>query len=392
MTLKKLAGKIHLWLGLGSGLIVFMVAITGCLYAFQAEIQEATEPFRFVKPQQQPVLPPSQLGRIADSVMPGKHITALLYGKPGTAAQAMYWKYEAYYDLVFLDPYTGAVQQVKDMKHSFFPWILEGHEFLWLPEKIGRPIVATATLLFAALLISGLYLWWPRNKNGRRQRFSIKWNARWRRRNYDLHNVLGFYILTVGLILAITGLVFGFEWFAKGAYYGLTGGKEMVPYFDMGSDTTAISEHTIPPVDQVYLHMRKAFPQAENIQLYYPQNEASAIDANANPDASTYWKVDYTYWDQHTLNEIPSRHLWKRFREANAGDMLMRMAYDIHIGAIWGLWGKVLVFCTSLVVASLPVTGFLIWWGRRNKHKKKGTRKWSLRLRRKHIKEKVEKA
>ncbi|WP_291139779.1 PepSY domain-containing protein, partial [Flavobacterium sp. UBA7663] len=41
--------------------------------------------------------------------------------------------------------------------------------------------------------------------------------------------------------------------------------------------------------------------------------------------------------------------------------------YDIHIGAIFGIWSKILALIISLVCASLPVTGFFIWWGKRNK-------------------------
>jgi uncharacterized iron-regulated membrane protein len=47
VKVKKLIGKIHLWLGLTCGLVVFVVSITGCLYAFQAEIQELTQPYRY---------------------------------------------------------------------------------------------------------------------------------------------------------------------------------------------------------------------------------------------------------------------------------------------------------------------------------------------------------
>ena len=62
---KKLIGKIHLWLGLSSGIIVFIIAVTGCLYAFQEEIQNITEEYRFVEKQNEPFLPPSQLEEMA---------------------------------------------------------------------------------------------------------------------------------------------------------------------------------------------------------------------------------------------------------------------------------------------------------------------------------------
>ena len=41
------------------------------------------------------------------------------------------------------------------------------------------------------------------------------------------------------------------------------------------------------------------------------------------------------------------------------------MNYDIHVGAIGGLTGKIIAFIVSLICASLPVTGFLVWWMKR---------------------------
>jgi uncharacterized iron-regulated membrane protein len=49
------------------------------------------------------------------------------------------------------------------------------------------------------------------------------------------------------------------------------------------------------------------------------------------------------------------------------------MNYDIHTGAIIGLPGKILAFFASLIVASLPITGFYIWWGRKQKQKIKNS-------------------
>jgi uncharacterized iron-regulated membrane protein len=47
------------------------------------------------------------------------------------------------------------------------------------------------------------------------------------------------------------------------------------------------------------------------------------------------------------------------------------MNYDIHVGQILGLTGKIIAFLASLICASLPITGFIIWWGKRNKKGKK---------------------
>ena len=375
MTARKLIGTLHLWLGLSSGLVVFVIAVTGCLYAFQQEIQDWTQPYRFVEAQDTPLLPPSQIREIADAQLPGKHIHGVLYQGKTRAANAIYYSYEDhYYDFVYVNPYSGAVLKVKDVYQDFFRIVLDGHFYLWLPEKVGQPVVATATLVFVGMLLSGLFLWWPRGKKGVRQRVTIKWNARWRRKNYDFHNVLGFYVISLALVLALTGLVWGFAWF-KEAVYAATGGEKSLTYEEPLSDTTAVPvSGAMHPVDQVWENMKAAYPAAESIEMHFPASEQSPIHVAVNPDASTYWQIDYLYFDQYTLDEVSVDHVWDRFEQASTADKLMRMNYDIHTGAIAGLPGKILAFLASLIVASLPVTGLMLWLGRNKKSRKLSVR------------------
>jgi uncharacterized iron-regulated membrane protein len=371
MTVKKAIGKVHLWLGFTSGLLVFVIAITGCIYAFQKEIQDLTQPFRFVQKEAKEYLPPSVLKAAAEDVLPEKHIHAVQYLGPDRAATVIYYNYEPdyYYYLVYVNPYTAEVLKVKDMEADFFHFILDGHFYLWLPAHIGQPVVATATLVFIVMLISGIVLWWPRRNKDTKQRFTIKWNARWRRVNYDLHNVLGFYTWTIAMIFALTGLVWGFQWFAK-SLYAVSGGEKTLEYSEPLSDTTRLYSGNVPVIDKVFSKMLAEYPHAKTVEVHLPESRASVIGANANPDDGTYWKLDYRYYDQHTLQEVPVNHIYGRFPEAKAADKLMRMNYDIHTGAIFGFAGKLLAFFISLIIASMPVTGTYIWWGRRNKAKK----------------------
>jgi uncharacterized iron-regulated membrane protein len=372
MHLKKWIGKIHLWLGLSSGLVVFIVAVTGCIYAFQSEIQDLTQDYRFIEPQDKPVLYPTEIWEKANQALPGKHLHAVLYPTAERAAQAIYYSFEEhYYYFVYVNPYTGEVLKVKDEFADFFRIVLDGHFYLWLPPEIGQPVVAGFTLVFLVMCISGLILWWPKSKQKKSQKFSIRWGARWRRKNYDLHQVLGFYVLTFALVFALTGLVWGYTWFRDAVYFASTGGKDYQEYYTPVSDSTQIATDSLPALDRAWLKMRALYPNAEWIEVHPPEFEHASIATNANPDASTYWKMDYRYFDQYTMEELPVDHIWNRFPEASFGDKLARMNYDIHVGAIGGLAGKILAFCLSAIIASLPVTGCLIWWGRKNKKTKK---------------------
>jgi uncharacterized iron-regulated membrane protein len=187
--------------------------------------------------------------------------------------------------------------------------------------------------------------------------------------NYDLHNVLGFYAFSIALILALTGLVWGFQWYAKGVY-SVAGGEKSLDYFDPPSDKTKVYDDKIPAIDRVFDIMQQQYPSAQAIEVHPPYADSVAIATNANPDMDTYWKVDYRYYDQYTLKEVSVDHIYGRFPEAKAADKLLRMNYDIHTGAVLGFPGKVLAFLASLICASLPVTGVYIWWGRRNKKQK----------------------
>jgi uncharacterized iron-regulated membrane protein len=378
LKLKKAFGKIHLWLGLSSGLVVFIISITGCLYAFQEEISDLTQPFRFCEASNSAFLPPSELKAIAELALPNKHLHAVKYNEPGRAAEAIFYAYDPeYYFIIYLNPYHGEVLKVKNMDRDFFRFVLNGHFYLWMPPKIGQTTVVVFMLVFLVMLISGLVLWFPKNRAAARQRFWFRWKEgmKWKRKNYDLHNIPGFYACLFALLFVVTGLVWGLPGFGRLLHQGM-GGKLSLEYEAPVSKlafTVKNSEKNTAPIDIVFEKMRKEYPTACYIEVHPPENDSSSIAANANLGKGTYWKTDYRYFDQFSLAELPCENIYGRFdaETLTAADKLFRMNYDIHVGAIGGLPGKVLAFGISLMIASLPVSGFLIWWGRRKKNHKK---------------------
>ncbi|GAB3013979.1 PepSY-associated TM helix domain-containing protein [Niabella terrae] len=371
MTVKKAIGKIHLWLGLASGIIVFWLGITGCILAFEQEISRATQPFRFVQPEQKSYLAPTVLKDSIDPYLKGKETISLEYLAPDQAALAYYYDDSVYYQ-IFVNPYTGRVQKVKDMNRDFFRIMLMGHYELWLGEP-GRKIISSATLIFLILMISGLILWWPRNKAAARQRFRFKWKptTRWKRKNYDLHNVLGFYMMWIAVFLAITGLVMGFEWFSNTVYFVSSAGKTMPPHEHPVSDSTLANPSVkYPMVDKVWSELMQQKKPDNKVGIVFPHGPSEALEGFVNHHLGSYYNADFYHYDQYTGQELPATGVYAgTFSDASVADKIMRMNYDIHVGAIWGLPGKLLAFFASLIAASLPLTGFYIWYGRRKKKK-----------------------
>lgn len=369
MTFKKISGWLHLWLGLISGAIILIIALTGAIYEFQPEISKATQPYLSVKAHDQPFLPISTLQQIAAKQLPGiKTNRILLKEKTDAAVVQLYGKKpQPYYYNVYINPYSGEVLKVKNTDNDFFRFILKGHLHLWLPGKVGSYVVNYATLLFTLILITGLILWWPRNKARKKRSFSIKRNASPKRLNYDLHNVLGFYASWVILWAALTGLVWSFNWAANSEYWLFSGGHKQ-PAIPKPISVPVHDAVVTSSLDKAYTTAMSSNPNINYCMLYFPPNDSAAIVVRVSDAKGVFYKADNFYFDQYTGKEIPVSY-WGKYADADVGEKAARMNYDIHVGAIAGLPGRMIMFLASLIVASLPITGFYIWWGKKKKSK-----------------------
>lgn len=373
ITGKKIIAQIHLWLGLASGLVVFIVALTGAIYAFQPELSKATQPYLSVQPEQKPFLPPADLKRIGMQQFPGLKPTRLIYyGKEGAAVLHFIGKASGnrYYYAVYINPYSGKVLKALDLDNTFFRFILRGHMHLWLPQEIGKPIVAVAALIFFVMVISGIVLWWPTSKARRKTSFKVKWSASPKRLNYDLHNVLGFYACWALIFTSATGVVWGFEWAGNAEYWLFSGGRSKPKIPQPLSVKTALPHDGIDPLNKIFDSVTVLYPDAHRLQVVFPQHDSASVLVRVYPDPNTFYRMHYLYFDQYTAVQHPVKY-WSSYDAANTGEKASRMTYDIHVGAIGGLPGRMLVFFSALIGASLPVTGFYIWWGKRKKKKRK---------------------
>lgn len=368
---RKLTGTLHLWLGMASGLVVFIVSLTGCLYVFESEIQSLYNgSYTRVDAQNGPLLPVSELARLGRQAlskeveMPARieYATVSTYTNPAKAAYYyVYDKEQALQHYVHLNPYTGAVLRVRDMHYDPFAIILNLHTNLLLPYEVGHRIVGVSVLVFVISLLTGLVLWWPRNKATLKQRFSVKWSARWRRVNYDSHNVFGFYSLLPALLIAVTGLVWSFDWVEQGLYFLFTGRTDVPAYTEPVSKRQPRRTDTV--LDQSVTQTLAQYPTAAYYSVSLPVADTSSIAISTYSSEATYYDATTLFFNQYTGQLLKS----ERLETQNLGQKARSMNYDIHIGKILGLPGQLLAFFASLVSASLPVTGFLIWWGRRKK-------------------------
>jgi len=375
---------LHLWLGLVSGIIVLIVCVTGCIWVFNDEIEGLLEPETKVERQDKPVLTPSQLSSIAFGLYPDKVPSYANY-QQGRAINlnlrnAKEEGRRGGGTSLKINPYTGEViSKVEHKKDEvdFFRFILNGHRFLWMPYEIGRPIVNYGTMVFVVLLITGLIWWYPKkwNKSTRDKSFKIKWGASFKRVNLDLHNVLGFYSLLFLLAIALTGMVYGIKWYSEGLYWVTSGGDKLAEYKRLESDSLQAGKHytSKQAMDLAWNKVISKHPKSTGFYYNFPDTSKArtSINITVYPTAGQFYNSQGYTFDQHTLKELKREDVYSTsYASSSFGGKLRKMNYDIHVGSILGFPGKVLAFLASLIGASLPITGFLIWYGRKFKKKK----------------------
>ncbi|HET9502473.1 MAG TPA: PepSY-associated TM helix domain-containing protein [Hymenobacter sp.] len=393
MTFKKLIGKLHLWLGLASGLIVFIVSITGCLYVFQREIFEVVHrdavfitppaaaaqplPYSVIWQKAQAALGQDQQVYYANAYRaPDRAWSFMTYkgtpGKPYFGGQVEVLR------SAYVNPYTGQITGIIDNKTEFFQLVKSVHWDLLLGDA-GRWVVSYSTLTFVLMLLSGLVLWWPKNKAARKQRFKIKWDASGKRLNYDLHNTVGFYVTLVSLVIALTGLTWSFDWVRNGITYlatghtadahggkGGKGGKKGMSKEKPAALSAADQALADQTLNAAVRDAWQRIPAAVLVSAKPLTSLKDPLTVRVNEGEGIRFRSDQLTYDART-GAFQKAEL---YRDKPGGEQFIGMNYDIHVGAILGWPTKILAFVASLVCATLPVTGFFIWWNRLKKNKK----------------------
>lgn len=386
---KKWTGKLHLWFGLSIGLIIFIVSVTGALYVFKDEIENFTRKDVIYHNEQniaqKQILPIRMLEKSVDAQLQEKfkiHWVNVPIDKK--MSYQFYWyehNTEAWnyfdefpiYKVAYVNPYNGKVLRVYDEKNGFFQIVKTIHWSFLLKQDWGKYVVGIPVIIFIIMLISGIILWWPKNKAARKQRFSFKWKniKSWKRKNYDLHNVLGFYASIFALIFSITGLFYAFFVVQAMIYVVFSGGNTVFPDFSHITTKAPIEARNETTLDKVISTVQTKYPNSYgfSVDLGHPH-----MDDHEHPNFSVFVKhLSYSYHKNSSLifDENSGELLHTRDHEdKDLGEKAVAANYDVHVGSILGLPTKIIAFIVSIICASLPVTGFMIWWGRRKKTKK----------------------
>lgn len=359
--------KVHLWISIPLGLIFFISCLTGALLVFEQDIQQLRQASLYhVTPAATPSLQPAQLAERIQMQMPDtlKLASLQIFQAPDKAALATFEGAEK--KSYAVDPYTGQIKG-SPSSSTFFQTVRKLHRWLLNPppsktaKSAGKVIIGVSTLLMAVVLITGLICWWPRTRRMLRNRLSVSTRHGKLRFWYDTHVSLGFYALIFLLLMALTGLTWSFQWYRKAAY-GLFGANQ--PAKTGKADTSpAPSKPQKPTAAFDYAVWNRTATEAAEICPNYEWlkltngNQAEVLPADAPLARAT----DRLLTDRHS-GQIKNIERWT---DKPRADKAKAWFYAVHTGSWGGMLTQILYAIAALIGASLPLTGYYMWWQRR---------------------------
>lgn len=372
-TLRKFINDVHLWLGIGSGIILFIICLTGTALTFEEEIKSLFSEEMIVSPKEA-VFPIETLttklateGEVTRvSISPEKV-------KPYEFSVKIN-KEDRHGTTFFVDQYNGTYTKSKpNVLDGFFMTMFKMHRWLLLDMSIGRPIVGIATIIFLILSVTGIVLWFPKKKLKKlkwkhlKPGFKIAWRAKWKRVNHDLHITLGFYTAIFLVIMSLTGLFWSFEWYkdAGSAVLGteVFGGRGGGPKIDSKANP---SSNTVNFAEVIKI-TESVLPFEGTTVFQIPADEKEVFSIRK------YHNQDFleTAVDELKIDRDGTIISKEIFSEKPLNVQIASSIKAIHTGNIFGWFSKTIYFISCLIATSLPVTGVIIWLNKLKKKPKK---------------------
>jgi uncharacterized iron-regulated membrane protein len=205
--LRKALFQVHLWSGIGAGLYVLFISVTGSVLVWRNELAVAAtrDPIILAGPGSR--LTDEQLKAVVTRAYPGYAISLNRAPNPDQAVEIFLVRHTDRQSRLF-DPYTG-----HDLGNSVpiglraISALLDLHDDL-LGGRTGRKVNGFGALLLVVLSLTGIVVWWPGIKTWRRG-LTVRKNVGWRRFTFDLHSMIGFWSLGVIAMFGLSGAYLG---------------------------------------------------------------------------------------------------------------------------------------------------------------------------------------
>jgi uncharacterized iron-regulated membrane protein len=346
----------HFYAGIFCIPFVIVLALTGAIYLFKPYYEHWQErDYRGLQITGAALAPNQQIAAALAVVPHGKFLN---YRLPQAADEAVLVSIQAEQSWqVFVNPYTGAVLGIERKDQMLMNIVKTIHGEL-LIGNIGSILVELAACWAIVLIITGLYLWWPRKASGMAgviyPRFRAGSRIFWR----DIHAVTGIWISTLALFLLVTGLPWATIW---GAALKEVRSFELAPVQqDWTQNRKEEHQHWSAQASDTFDLTPEILVAAENLKLAAPV-ELSIANSHHNS-----WKVS-----SQTANRPQRADVWLRadgsiekqsgFAEKKLVDRAIGIGIAAHEGYLFGWFNLVLGVLTCAGLILISVSGFILW-------------------------------
>jgi uncharacterized iron-regulated membrane protein len=373
---------LHLVLGVAAAAIVLVMSVTGVLLTYQRQIQTWADMRSLdgAPPQSgmQPLPVASLVATVQETKDPGTPTAVRWRSRNDAPVEVVFGREGS----VYVNAYTGAVLGTgADGVRAFFRSMTDWHR--WLARQgdareRGKAITGAANLAFLFIVLSGLWLWWPRNRSAAALR-NILWFRRGLRpkaRDFNWHNVAGFWSLVPLFIVVLSGVVISYQWAGDLVYRAVGEAPPARP--GSGGPTAARAGNTQTP-GQAGAGRREGGRDAGRAQLslaevddavltamhHTPEWRIITMQLAAAEGGAISFSVDRGDGGQPhkrstvVLSTAGAVLKEETFADASTGRQMRSILRFAHTGEVLGVVGQTIAGIVSLAAVLLVWTGLI---------------------------------
>lgn len=349
-----------MWIGIGTGLYMLMLGLTGAVLVFKTELEHASHPELYpARAVGQPLAPMIDvLGRLRQAY-PDHRVASIYAPDESRPVYIAYVERDRVATTVLLSADSGSVLGERPTG-GLLRWVNELHVNL-LAGPAGRLANGAGGMVLFVLCVTGLVSWWPGVQRWRRA-LRMGLGGNWKRALWELHGAAGFWTASLLIVWAVTGAYFAYP-------------APFRKIVNLASPVTTTRAPVSDPVEGSPADLGRMLEQAaaagggQVSGLVLPASARGAVlvhVSSSHPAPSDLSKTVHVYFDQFSGEILATREP----RDRTAGDALLAWAKPLHFGDFAGPAVKVLWLVLGLVPPLLFLTGLVMWWNR------VGAKKW----------------
>ncbi len=360
-SFRKVIFWLHLTCGIATGIVVLVMSVTGIALAYEKQVLEWADGFVSDDSGGGPplglaaLLSRTQLER-------GDRPTSIRIVSDSSKPVRVYFGRES----VPVDPYTGKAfgAGATDLR-AFFRTMIIWHR--WLGQEgegrdLGKAITGASNLGFLFMVVSGLYLWWPRTWTWKR--FLLI--ATFRRglppklRDFNWHNVFGLWCAVPLAVIIATATFFSYSW-TSDLLYALTG-EERPALRSSGQRPEGKAEPAdFSHIDLVFAKAKEEEPEWKIATLRLPAKGGDPIVCSLHSGNGFRPDMQTTLTIHHETGEVLKRETYDDMGRAQSTRFWIRF---LHTGEVFGWIGQTIACISSVAACFLVYTGWALSWRR----------------------------